>query len=129
MVTVDYMAIRAEVAEAMAEVSQGEIKIAVTTPGNGPAHNPGRPTVAYTTLNGAADGVTKEYQDQALEVGADMVVKTEVIAGIDPELSDHLLVDGIRREIAKFKPKPSAGIAVQWIFFVKGAGVTVDEEA
>lgn len=129
MATVDYTEIRADVAAAMAEVSQGEIKIGVTTPGGGPAHNPGRPTTAYTTLQGAGDGVTQEYQSTALEVGADMVIKTAVVDAITPKKGDHLLVDGIRREIVKFQPKPSVGTAVQWIFFVKGSGVEVDEEA
>lgn len=127
--TVDYTGIRAKVSAAMAKVAQGEIKIAVATPGSGPAHNPGPPTIAFTTLQGAGDGVTQEYQSTALEVGADMVIKTAVVDAVTPKKGDHLLVDGVRREIVKFQPKPSVGIAVQWIFFLKGAGAAVDEEA
>lgn len=125
--TVDYTGIRAKVSAAMAKVAQGEIKLAVATPGDGPPHNPGPPTIAFTTLQGAGDGTTQEYQNTALEVGADMVIKTAVVDGVDPEMGDHLLVDGIRREILKIKAKPSVGTAVQWIFFCAGAGA--DEEA
>ena len=127
--TVDYTGTRAKVTAAMAKVSQGEIKIGVHTPGNGPSHNPGRGTIAYTTLQGAATGITKQYASQALAVGADMIVRTAVVDGITPGLGDHLTIDGIRREIVKFEPKPAAGVAVQWVFFVKGSGTPVDEEA
>ena len=126
---VDYTSIRAKVSAAMAKVSQGEIKIGVATPGAGPAHNPGEPTIAYTTLAGAATGITKQYETQALEVGADLIVKTAVVASVEPSLSDHLLIDGVRRDIVKFEPKPAAGVAVQWVFFVKGTGIEADEEA
>ena len=131
MTTVDYTGIRAKVSAAMTKVAQGEIKLAVVTPGDGPPHNPGPPTIAFTTLHGAATGITKQYEAQAMEVGADMIVKTAVVDGITPKLDDYLSVDGIRRNIVKFEPKPAAGTAVQWIFFVKGTGIAVedDEEA
>ena len=123
MTAFDYSRSKATATRLLTRFAQGTVQLAVVTPGGGPSYDPGTPTTALTTLSATVKGVSKQYVDAGLVTGSDLQVTAAVVAGIDPDLADYLMIDGHRRDIVKFMPIPSAGTAAAWVFLVKGDGV------
>jgi len=123
MTAFDYSRSKATATRLLTRFAQGTITIVVMTPGTGPSYDPGPPVPTLTTLSATVKGVSKQYVDAGLVTGSDLQVTAAVVAGIDPDLADYLMIDGNRRDIVKFMPIPSAGTAAAWVFLVKGDGV------
>jgi hypothetical protein len=122
-VAVDYDAIKVKVSAAMAKVRQGSVSLMVKTAGVGPLHNPGSPGVTETPLDAAVSGVSLKYIDGKTVTTSDLMVRAGVVDGVTPKKGDFISIDGRRREIIEFIPKPAAGTVLQWVFLVRGDGV------
>lgn len=121
----DYGAMQKLATGLLTDFNQGEIALIVTTPGTGPDHNPGPPTRATKQLKGTASasfsvtGASKAYKPGFLVQIGDVKVTTEVLDGVDPEMSDKLTIDGREYNIVGFIRSPEAGITVAWSFYVR----------
>lgn len=105
--------------------NQGVIELVQLVPGNGPPHNPGPSVRTTTALKATASvaysvrGGSKVYQDgTTIQVG-DVKVTAKVVVGLDPKLSDKIILDGREYNIIQFNRIPESGITVVWVFFVR----------
>jgi len=108
----------------LTDFNQGTISLVVVTPGNGPPSNPGPSTRTPIAVKGVASsafgkGASKTYSDGTLIQTGDLKVTTEVIDGIDPKLTDKIVIDGREYRIIHFNRVPDPGVIVAWIFFVR----------
>lgn len=115
-----YTELQGVAADVLTEFKQGVIQLVATTPGIGPAHNPGNPTTVSTTLPGAVVlGIEQRYMAQALVVGAEKQVTSSVVAGIDPKNGYKITIDGTPFRIVEVINVPAAGTPVVWKFLIR----------
>lgn len=94
--------------ELLGEFDQGGLALAVTTPGDGPPHNPGPPTHQEIPFAGTARGVTGEHLKDTLIQSSDLSV---IMPGhLKPAMTDKVLIAGQSYSIVKISAKPAAGI-------------------
>lgn len=113
-----YSDMQAIAADLMTDFNQGEISYIIETPGNGPADDPGTPTVTTTDLTAAtARGV--EFKYIAGDVLASDLQITFPGGIVEPESQGYFTVDGVRYKIVEIKRMPAAGTVVAYTVIVR----------
>lgn len=104
----------------MTEFKQGSVNYVRMAPGSGGTPDaPAAATATPTALDAAVRGVAKAYVDRGLAVATDRQVVSSVVVGLTPSMTDFIDVDGVRHKIVHIDPRPSAGVAVAWIFIIR----------
>lgn len=112
-----YEGLQTVATDLLTKFKQGVIQYVKITPGNGPAHNPGpsMPTT-YTLAGAVARGPQFKYLSTGFAVASDKQVNSAVDARFTPDKSGRMIIDGVEYKIKNWKPIPSAGVPVAWVF-------------
>ena len=94
------------------EFDQGGLKLAVFTPGSGPAHNPGQPTYPETPFAGTARGVNAQHLADTLGQSSDLAVTMP--GTLSPKMADRIVIGGAAHTIVKISAKPATGIVAAY---------------
>lgn len=105
--------------DVLAEFKQGEIIYVHSTPGTGPADDPGQPTLTEHEIDGAANGVKFKYVQAGQAIASDLQVVSSVNPDYTPNVSGFVKIDGTRYKIHKLLPKPAAGVPVAFVFILR----------
>lgn len=117
----DYGEMQDVATELLGEFSQGVMRLFPGSTGGGPSYDPGAGAPADPIpMQGTARTVSAEYVRGGLAVATDLQVTTAVLPDVKPKNGMHIEIDGLQYEIIEFLPKPAAGIAVAWVFIVRG---------
>lgn len=85
----------------------------LTTPGDGPAYNPGEPTVTtYPCTLAIFDYRNSERDGTLIRAGDKLVYLSTEGLSVTPETSDHLVIGGLDHSIVEVQPLSPAGTAV-----------------
>lgn len=104
----------------LAEFNQGVIRYGVITSGAGTADEPGKSSIAWTTLSGAvAGGVQSQYVAAGLAIASDLQTTMAVQTGIVPAQKDFVEIDGERYKVENIIAKPAAGTPVVYTLIVR----------
>ena len=101
------------------EFKQGVIKYVAMVPGNGPADNTGAPTPIEYDLNAVAKGVSFKYVKDGLALSTDKTVTAAIVAGLTPDMSGYIKIDGVKHKIVQDISTPGAGTRVVWKWIVR----------
>lgn len=100
----------------IAEFAQGVIQFERTTPGSGPAYDPGEPAITPYTVSGTVKGVSRKYVDGTQILQSDLQVTIPGDVGFVPAMTDRIIIDGRSyNEIVSIKAIPPAGTAVVFV--------------
>lgn len=98
------------------EFAQGTIRFVRSTPGDGPAYNPGEPAMTTYTVSGVSRGVSRKYVDGTQILQSDLQVTIPGDVGFIPAMTDQIVIDGrYYNEIVSVKSVPAAGTPVVFI--------------
>lgn len=105
----------------LATFKQGAPVYISVTPGVGPASNPGVPSEALITVNGAVRGVSTKYVMQKLATAADLqlTVAGSALPGITPKAGDAVQNGADRLKVMEVIKKPAAGTVVAYTFILR----------
>lgn len=102
----------------LSDFNQGVIDYVIETPGNGPADNPGAPSILTTPLIAAtARGV--EFKFVMGDVLASDLQITFPGGIVEPQPEGFFTVDSVRYKIVQIKRVPAAGTPVVFIVIVR----------
>lgn len=105
--------------EVLGEFKQGVITLTQSTPGAGPADNPGAPTTVTHTLDAVVKGASFKYVSMGLALASDMIVTAAVIAGVTPKKDDVITIDGKKYKVVQDVSAPAAGTRAVWKLIVR----------
>ena len=125
-----YGDMRSIATEVLTAFAQGKIQYVLTTPGSGPADDPGPASEAIYDVVGTVKGVKFTYingtsilasdQQITIPVQFDYGGKLASISGVEnPDIAGFFLIDGKRYKIIKVIAKPAAGVPVAYTVIVR----------
>ena len=101
------------------EFAQGSIVYVHSEPGNGPADDPGEPTIKKYAIDATASGVKFKYVQAGEAIAGDLQVTAPVDDRYTPTVDGFVKIDGSRYKIHKLLPKPAAGTPVAYVFILR----------
>ena len=119
MAAFDYEAVQKITTNILTDFNQGVIQLVKITPGTGPSEQPGAPTEVLHTMKGTVKGVSKKYVSAGLAKATDLEVILAVSSSSTPEITDKLIINGERHNIAQLMPKPPSGVVVAYVLIVR----------
>lgn len=103
----------------LTQFDQGGIVVSVSTPGTGPAFNPGPTTYVDVPVVGAVSGIAAEYLlKDSLVVNTDLQV-TFPGGIVAPKAADIIKLAGVPYNIVRIIPKPATGTVAAYTVIIR----------
>lgn len=104
--------------DVLKEFTQGTITYMHSTPGAGPADDPGPATLTPYPYDGVARGVKFKFIDGTTIIASDLQTTMPAI-DVEPDIKGHVIADSIRYKIIRVDRIPSIGDVVAYRLFIR----------